>query len=50
MRILYWTPLFWPESGGIEVVAQNMVLGLRDRGHQVQVLASHGRTLQPDEP
>ncbi|MCJ7525704.1 MAG: glycosyltransferase family 4 protein [Candidatus Aminicenantes bacterium] len=49
MRILYWTPLFWPETAGIEVVAQNMVTGLRDRGHQLLVMASHGSTLQPDD-
>ena len=49
MKILYWTPLFWPETGGIEVVAQKMVTGLRDRGHRLQVLASHGSTSQPDD-
>lgn len=49
MRILYWTPLFWPETGGIEVVAQKMVTGLRERGHQLLVLASHGSMSQPDD-
>ena len=49
MRILYWTPLFPPEIGGIEIVAQKMVTGLRDRGHQLSVLASHGSLPQPDE-
>ena len=49
MKILYWTPLFCPETGGIEIVAQKMVTGLRDRGHQLLVMASHGSTLQPDD-
>jgi glycogen(starch) synthase len=49
MRILYWTPLFWPETGGIEVMAQKMVTALRDRGHQLLVLAAHGSISQPDD-
>jgi len=49
MKILYWTPLFWPEIGGIEVIAQKMVTGLSERGHRLLVLAAHGSTPQPDE-
>ncbi len=42
MRILYWTPLFWPEIGGIEALAVKILPALRARGHEVVGVASHG--------
>jgi glycogen(starch) synthase len=48
MRILYWTPQFWPETGGIEVLAMNTLPALSERGYQFLVVASHGRSEQPD--
>jgi len=48
MKILYWAQFFWPELGGMEVQAMKTLPRLRDRGHQLVVIASHGRTEQPD--
>ena len=48
MKILFWTPLFWPDIGGIEVLAMNTLPALRDRGHQCIVVASHRHRQQPD--
>jgi len=49
MRILYWTPLFWPEIGGIEAIAMNVLPALRARGHEVIGVASHGSLRLPDK-
>ena len=48
MRILYWTPLFWPEIGGIEAIAINVLPALRARGHEVIGVAAHGSLDLPD--
>ena len=37
MKILSITPAFAPEIGGIETVVQELALGLKERGHQVDV-------------
>jgi len=39
VRILFWSTGFWPHIGGIEVLGVNFVQGLRERGHDVVVLA-----------
>jgi glycogen(starch) synthase len=49
MKILYWTPQFWPEIGGIEVQAMKTLPVLKDRGHEILVVASHGSSKQPDK-
>lgn len=48
MKILYWTPLFWPDTGGIEMLAMNTLPALLDQGYQFIVVASHGHVKQPD--
>lgn len=48
MRLLFWTQLFHPYIGGIEVHALNLIQALRDRGHTVTVVTSHGSLLLPD--
>ncbi|MBN2432002.1 MAG: glycosyltransferase family 4 protein [Acidobacteria bacterium] len=48
MNILYWTPMYWPDVGGIETIARQMVRALTQRGHRLCVVASHGQTEQPD--
>ena len=48
MKILYWVPLFWPEGGGIEVMAMKSLPFLQEHGHQFLVVASHGTMQQPD--
>jgi len=48
MNILYWTPMYWPDVGGIETIARQMVRSLTKRGHRLCVVASHGKAEQPD--
>lgn len=49
MRILYWVQLFLPDIGGIETLSASLLPELVKRGHQLAVVASHGRTPLPDE-
>lgn len=49
MRIMYWTPMFWPDIGGIETIAMRLLPELQDRGHQVIALASHTQLELPEE-
>ena len=37
MRILIVTPYFWPSVGGVEKVAETLAIGLKSRGHAVEV-------------
>jgi glycogen synthase len=39
MRILLWSSTFWPHIGGVEVLGARFVAALRERGHEVVVLA-----------
>jgi glycosyltransferase involved in cell wall biosynthesis len=41
VRILWWQERFAPGVGGLQIVAEQMLRGLRDRGHQLAVLTSH---------
>lgn len=47
MRILFWSETFWPVIGGVEVLAARLLPALRDRGHKLLVVTSHGA---PDAP
>lgn len=48
MRVLYWSELFWPHIGGVEVLSSQFIPAMRDRGHEFAVATSHtGRDL-PD--
>lgn len=38
MRILFWTEGFWPRIGGVERGALELVLALRQRGHEIIVM------------
>lgn len=49
MRVLYWTQLFWPYIGGVEVLGARLLVSLRARGHELQVVTSHGALELPDE-
>ncbi len=49
MRILYWTELFWPDIGGVQVLATRLLPALLDRGYKVIVVTSHGTLDLPDE-
>lgn len=41
MRILYWTELFWPSIGGVEVLSAELVPALAGRGHTIEVVTSN---------
>lgn len=49
MKILYWTPLFWPEIGGIEIASAGLIRGLSDKKCEFVVLTSHGRLKLKDK-
>lgn len=49
MRILFWTELYWPHIGGIEVRSHRLALALKARGHDVRVVTSHGHLDLPDQ-
>ena len=49
MRILFWTELFWPSIGGIEVRCLSLASALASRGHEVAVITSHGNEPLPDD-
>lgn len=49
MRVLYWTQLFWPYVGGVEVLAAKFVPAMQARGYEFKVVTSHGSLDLPDE-
>ncbi len=49
MRLLFWTALYWPYIGGVEVFSSKLLAALRGRGHKVAVVTSHGNLDLPDE-
>ncbi|MGH7718292.1 MAG: glycosyltransferase family 4 protein, partial [Gemmatimonadaceae bacterium] len=44
----FWTAQYAPYIGGVEVMATALVAGLRERGHDVCVVTSHGDLELPD--
>jgi glycogen(starch) synthase len=49
MRLMYWTPLFSPDIGGIETLSAILLPRLQESGHKIVVVTSHGSHLVPDE-
>jgi glycogen(starch) synthase len=49
MRALYWTQLFRPYVGGVEVLARHFLPAMRSRGYELAVVTSHGSLSLPDE-
>jgi glycosyltransferase involved in cell wall biosynthesis len=49
MRILYWTPFFIPDLGGIEVLSAQLLPVLQSLGHEFVIVTSHGRYQLPDQ-
>jgi glycogen synthase len=41
MRILFWTGMYPPYIGGLEVFGQQLVQALCKRGHEIIIIASH---------
>lgn len=48
-RILYWTQLFYPYVGGVEVLGSRFIPTLEKRGFEFIVVTSHGSLNLPDE-
>lgn len=46
--MLYWTELFWPSIGGVEVLSEPLLVALAARGHECTVVTSHGNRDLPD--
>ena len=46
MRVLFWCDAFWPLIGGVEVLAANVVLALRERGFELTILANREPNLE----
>lgn len=49
MRIIQWTPFFYPDLGGIERLTAELLPILMERGHEFMVITSHGTHKSPDE-
>ena len=49
MRVLFWSLNFWPNIGGIEVLAAKLVPALRERGHELLVVAPKSSPELADE-
>jgi len=49
VRILWWQEAFWPRGGGLAVVAQSVLRGLRACGDEVIVVTAHDSTRLPRE-
>ncbi len=47
MRILYWSPVFWPQIGGVEVIAAQFIPAMQARGHEFTVIAGLGSLEAP---
>jgi glycogen(starch) synthase len=49
MRVLFWTPVFWPKIGGVEVHAMKLLSALAERGYEFLVLTTKSDADQSDE-
>jgi glycogen synthase len=49
MKILYWSELFWPYIGGVEVLGAKLLPELQDRGCDIIVITSHDYLDLPDQ-
>jgi len=49
MRVLFWSGTFWPNIGGVEVLASKLLPALRERGYEYAVIAPKTHAELPDE-
>jgi glycogen(starch) synthase len=49
MKIIYWTPLFWPDIGGIETLAMKFLPAIRNQGYEIVAVTSHGSFKLPEK-
>ena len=47
-RVLFWSELFWPHLGGVEVLGLELVCAMKKRGYDFAVVTSHGPVEAPD--
>ena len=48
MRVLFWSAVFWPTIGGVEVLAAKLLPALRKRGHEFIVVTPKSYPNLPD--
>ncbi len=48
MRILYWTQLFRPYIGGVEVLSNKLLPAMKKLGYEFCIVTSHGSLKLPD--
>jgi glycogen(starch) synthase len=46
--VLYWSELFWPYIGGIEIFSADLLPALQEYGHEIVVVTSHDNLNLPD--
>jgi glycosyltransferase involved in cell wall biosynthesis len=49
MRVLFWSGAFWPQIGGVEVMASKLLPALRERGYEYLVVAPKSYPYLPDQ-
>lgn len=49
LRILYWTEVYHPYTGGTELLGETLLAGLGRRGHALFVITDRGERDLPDE-
>jgi glycogen synthase len=49
MRILFWSELFWPYIGGVEVMGTKLLLALKKRNYEFVIVTSNDYLDLPDE-
>lgn len=48
MRVLFWSPEFWPGIGGVEVLGAKLLPALREKGHEF-IVVTPSKTGVPDQ-
>lgn len=48
MKVLVWTPQFWPDIGGLEVFLSKTLPALQERGYEFKVVASDPESNRED--
>jgi glycosyltransferase involved in cell wall biosynthesis len=49
VRVLFWSGIFWPSIGGVEVLAAKLLPALRERGYEFIVITGRDLTDLPEE-
>ena len=49
MRVIYWTELFWPHIGGVEIFSKQLISALQKRGHEIVVITSRSEQASAGE-